>query len=117
MKRLLACSAALLLTTSLAACGEKADDDAPAAQPPASAASTTYTMADVKKHADPSSCWTVIDGKVYDVTQWIGQHPGGPNRIEALCGNDATGAFNGQHSNDTTPHKRLASFQIGVLGS
>ena len=115
MKRLLTCGAAALLTVSLAACGGDDAADAPAAQPPASAASTTYTMADVKQHADPSSCWTIVDGKVYDVTQWIGQHPGGPTRIESLCGNDATGAFTGQHANDTAPKNRLASFQIGVL--
>ena len=118
MKRLFACTAALLLTTPLAACGGgKSGDGAAPAAPPASAASTTYTMADVKKHADENSCWTIVDGKVYDVTSWIGQHPGGPDRIKALCGNDATGAFNGQHGNDTTPKNRLASFQIGVLGS
>ena len=115
MSRLLTCTAMLLLTTSLTACGAKQEPPAPASPPPASAASTTYTMADVKKHADPSSCWTVIDGTVYDVTEWIGQHPGGPTRIESLCGNDGTAAFRGQHGNDTNPPQRLASFQIGVL--
>ncbi len=117
MKRLLAGSAALLLTTALAACGDDDTAQTPAAQPPATASSTTFTMAEVEKHADPSSCWTAIDGKVYDVTEWIGQHPGGRSRIEALCGTDGSGAFDGQHGNDTAPHNRLATFQIGVLGS
>lgn len=33
--------------------------------------------AEVAKHNTRESCWTVIDSKVYDVTAFLRQHPGG----------------------------------------
>ncbi|MFV0459541.1 MAG: cytochrome b5 domain-containing protein [Actinomycetales bacterium] len=77
--------------------------------------STTYTMDEVSQHADDSSCWVAIDGNVYDVTEWIGEHPGGPTRIENLCGTDGTAMFRGQHGTQSAPNDQLASFQIGTL--
>lgn len=74
-----------------------------------------YTMADVIKHADKTSCWTAINGSVYDVTSWIDQHPGGPEAIEYLCGKDGSSAFNDQHGGQRRPAQELASFLIGTL--
>src|ERR1700733_8583211 len=48
--------------------------------------SATYTLAEVAEHNSATSCWTAINGGVYDVTTWINQHPGGPEHILALCG-------------------------------
>lgn len=75
----------------------------------------TYTMADVEGNADAESCWTVIDGTVYDVTDWISQHPGGAERIEGLCGTDGTDQFQGQHGGSSGPEGQLAEFAIGQL--
>ena len=72
-------------------------------------------MADVQQHNSSDSCWTAINNEVYDVTSWISQHPGGPDRIEGLCGKDGTSNFEGQHSGDSNPQSRLASFKIGEL--
>lgn len=36
-----------------------------------------YTVAEVAKHNVPSDCWLMIKGKVYDVTGWGEEHPGG----------------------------------------
>jgi cytochrome b involved in lipid metabolism len=82
-----------------------------------SAASSTqsYTMADVATHNSASSCWTAINGNVYDVTSWISQHPGGPQHILELCGVDGSAAFNGQHSGQADPAQELATFYIGTL--
>ncbi len=89
----------------------------PAATPSTSAGTAgTYTMADVAKHASASSCWTAIDGKVYNVTDWIGQHPGGQRAILSLCGKDGSAAFNGQHSGQRRPATELKQFLIGTLG-
>jgi cytochrome b involved in lipid metabolism len=76
----------------------------------------TYTMADVSSHGSASSCWTTINGSVYDVTSWINQHPGGAEAILSLCGKDGTAAFTGQHNGDRRPAAELASFKIGTLG-
>ena len=74
-----------------------------------------YTMGDVAKHDSRSSCWTAINGSVYDVTRWIDQHPGGADAILSLCGIDGSGAFNAQHGGQRRPASELAAFQIGSL--
>jgi cytochrome b involved in lipid metabolism len=35
------------------------------------------TMDEIMKHRKPDDCWNVIDGDVYDMTQYINGHPGG----------------------------------------
>lgn len=92
------------------ACGSKVTTPMPSIT-----ATTTYTMAQVKTHHDQSSCWVAIDGGVYDLTKWISQHPGGPDKILGICGTDATQAFEHQHSKDSSPKQHLAGFQIGRL--
>ena len=77
----------------------------------------TYTMAQVAQHNSGGSCWTAINGNVYDVTSWIGQHPGGSGAILSLCGIDGSAAFNGQHGGQGRPAQELASFQIGTLSN
>ena len=85
--------------------------------PPAPVTDTgaTYTMADVAMHNSGSSCWTAINGSVYDVTSFIGQHPGGEQAILSLCGIDGSSAFNAQHGGQSRPASELASFKIGTL--
>ncbi len=76
---------------------------------------TTYTMTQVSTHNTDDSCWSVIDGNVYDLTNWIGQHPGGAQAIAQLCGKDGTAAFHGQHGDRQQQATVLASFKIGAL--
>lgn len=75
----------------------------------------TYTMAQVSTHSSVESCWTTINGNVYDVTTWIARHPGGKDAILSLCGTDGSASFNGQHGGKPRPQSELASFKIGVL--
>lgn len=75
----------------------------------------SYTMTDVKTHNTSASCWTAVNGSVYDVTSWIGQHPGGAGAIKGMCGIDGSAAFNGQHGGQARPASELASFKIGIL--
>jgi cytochrome b involved in lipid metabolism len=77
--------------------------------------SKTYTLADVGTHNSAASCWTAINGNVYDVTSWISKHPGGPDHIIALCGTDGSAAFNGQHGGQAQPAAMLATFSVGTL--
>lgn len=83
---------------------------------PSSQTETRYALADVAKHATKEDCWAAVDGTVYNLTSWIQQHPGGPDRIIALCGTDATSAFTNQHDGQSQPAARLAGFKVGVLG-
>lgn len=82
---------------------------------PATPAVTSYTLTDVAAHSSAQSCWTTINGNVYDVTSWISQHPGGAEAILSLCGHDGSAAFNGQHGGQRRPASELAGFKIGVL--
>lgn len=75
----------------------------------------TYTMAQVRTHSSIESCWTTINGNVYDVTTWIARHPGGKGAILSLCGTDGSALFNGQHGGKPRPQTELASFKIGTL--
>lgn len=75
----------------------------------------TYTFAEVQAAGSEAKCWTVISGKVYNLTPWIPTHPGGTAAIKGLCGKDGTQAFSAQHSGQSRPESTLATFQIGVL--
>lgn len=61
-------------------------------------------------------CWTVIGTQVYDLTDWIAQHPGGASRILPLCGTDGTAQFEGRHGGSAGPEAALERFVIGTLG-
>lgn len=91
----------------------------PSTSTPATSASSegmkTYTLAQVAKRNKQSDCWAAIDGEVYDLTEWISRHPGGPDKIIALCGTDATTAFSNQHDDQTRPNTELAAFIVGDL--
>ena len=50
----------------------------------------TYTRAEVAGHKTPTDCWIIIQGKVYNVTQWLRKHPGGKRIIQHYAGEDAT---------------------------
>ena len=87
----------------------------PAATATKSSSKGGYSLADVKKHASPSSCWSAINGNVYDLTKWINRHPGGSSVIKALCGRDGSSMFNGQHGGQNRPASELAAFKLGKL--
>lgn len=75
----------------------------------------SYTSVEVAAHADKTSCWSIVNDSVYDLTNWISKHPGGQGEILAMCGKDATAAFEGQHGGDSKPERILGSYFIGVL--
>lgn len=79
------------------------------------AAATGLTMAAVATHNSASSCWTVIDKNVYDLTAWISVHPGGATPIKGLCGIDGTAQFHAEHGTESSPAKHLATFLKGAL--
>ena len=69
--------------------------------------------AQVKSHNSKNDCWIMINGKVYDVTKYLDDHPGGADIIMNLSGGDATREFNDiGHSKNAV--KLLDKFEIGV---
>ncbi len=74
-----------------------------------------YTLAQVSAHNNSSSCWSAINGKVYDLTSWISKHPGGKGAILSLCGKDGSAAYNDQHGGQRRPANELAGFYLAPL--
>lgn len=56
----------------------------------------TYSLASVARHSTPSDCWVIVRDKVYDVTAWVPQHPGGA-LIYVSAGKDCTQLFDSYH--------------------
>lgn len=46
----------------------------------------TYTMCEIRRHANASSAWLVAGCNVYDATEYINKHPGGAQSILKKCG-------------------------------
>ncbi|XP_022225362.2 cytochrome b5 [Drosophila obscura] len=72
------------------------------------------TLEEVAQHDSFDDCWIVIYDRVYDVTLFLRDHPGGDDVIMDHAGRDATIAFHG------TGHSRAAieqmrKFLIGEL--
>ena len=83
--------------------------------PTGGSASSTHTMTEVKQHASASSCWSVVDGEVYDLTKWVGRHPGGSKRILAMCGQDGSSDYHSQHGSKGRAATTLDGYSIGKL--
>jgi cytochrome b involved in lipid metabolism len=73
-----------------------------------------YTLADVAKHSTQKDCWTTVNGNVYDLTPFVGKHPGG-EAILKVCGIDGTKIFVDQHGGQAKQENQLAGLEIGVL--
>ncbi|KAJ9707745.1 hypothetical protein PVL29_000018 [Vitis rotundifolia] len=73
-----------------------------------------FSMQEASLHNSKDDCWVVIDGKVYDVTTYLDEHPGGDDVILVATGKDATDDFeDAGHSNDA--RELMKSFCIGEL--
>ncbi|KAI0513535.1 hypothetical protein KFK09_009560 [Dendrobium nobile] len=63
------------------------------------------------KHSSPSDLWISIQGKVYNVTDWVNSHPGGEIPLLNLAGQDATDAYVAFHP--ASAWKHLDRFFVG----
>lgn len=76
---------------------------------------STFTLAQVAECNTTSSCWVIIRNKVYDVTDFIFNHPGGPQVIMDYAGKDATAAFVPIHPSDTLDKYLPCEKHLGTL--
>ncbi|EDO35566.1 predicted protein, partial [Nematostella vectensis] len=52
-----------------------------------------YTLDEVKEHCSKGDCWVVVEDSVYDLSKWIGHHPGGELPILYMAGRECTDVF------------------------
>jgi cytochrome b involved in lipid metabolism len=86
------------------------------ASPTAVSGLTKLTLEEVKKRDSATSCWSIIYDNVFDLTKWISRHPGGAEKIRAICGKDGTTSFERQHVGDGGAANQLSAFFLGKLG-
>ncbi|OSX73435.1 hypothetical protein BU14_0348s0012 [Porphyra umbilicalis] len=58
---------------------------------------TQHTLAEVAAHRRKGDAWTVIRGRVYDVSRYVDYHPGGAAMLLSGAGKDATALFDKYH--------------------
>ncbi|KIK95385.1 hypothetical protein PAXRUDRAFT_827077 [Paxillus rubicundulus Ve08.2h10] len=75
----------------------------------------TYTLAQVAEHKTTASCWVIIRNKVYDVTDFLFDHPGGPQVILDFGGQDATAAYVPIHPSDALDKNIAPEKHLGEL--
>ncbi|CAL9053239.1 unnamed protein product [Musa banksii] len=76
--------------------------------------SKVYRFDEVSKHNVAKDCWLIISGKVYDVTPFLDEHPGGDEVLLAVTGKDATNDFEDiGHSNSA--RDMMAKYYIGQV--
>ncbi len=74
-----------------------------------------YTLAQVIIHNKKSDCWTTVNDYVYDVTEYIPNHPGGEEIIK-VCGKDGTELFESEREHsESNAQATLDSYFIGIL--
>lgn len=88
--------------------------DSNGATPTSSPSETAGISAtEVAMHNSRQSCWSTINGSVYDLTSWIPKHPGGELAILGLCGIDGSGKFTRKHGGSSKQEMILSGFKIG----
>ncbi|KAG8342570.1 Cytochrome b5 like Heme Steroid binding domain [Trypanosoma vivax] len=51
------------------------------------------SLGEVRKHVTEDDLWLVINGRVYDVSTYVDQHPGGVDTLIGVAGKDGTADF------------------------
>ncbi|KAL1565903.1 cytochrome b5-like [Salvia divinorum] len=52
-----------------------------------------FSFGEVSKHNRNGDCWVIIHGKVYDVSRFLDEHPGGEEVLVNASGKDASVDF------------------------
>ncbi|KAL6250823.1 hypothetical protein RBB50_003126 [Rhinocladiella similis] len=79
--------------------------------------SKTFTVDDVAKHNQKASdgMYIIVDGTVYDVTNFVDEHPGGAKILKRVAGKDASKQFWKYH-NESVLKKYAPKLKIGEIG-
>eukprot|EP01018_Ginkgo_biloba_P020095 Gb_19092 [translate_table: standard] len=73
-----------------------------------------YTLGEVSEHNHHKDCWLIIAGKVYDVTRFMDDHPGGDEVLLSATGKDATDDFEDVGHSDSA-REMMEQYCIGEI--
>ncbi|KAI9469803.1 MAG: cytochrome b5 [Benjaminiella poitrasii] len=73
-----------------------------------------FSLDDVLKHNSKQDLWLVVHDKVYDITEFVLEHPGGEEVLLDEAGKDATEAFEDIGHSDEA-REMLEQYLIGTL--
>lgn len=78
-----------------------------------------FTSQDVATHNTAGSCWVTRDGKVYDITKFLPDHPGSYSLLLKYAGKDIGGVMKNarSHEHSDAAYDILDQCIIGRLGS
>ncbi|SMY24607.1 unnamed protein product [Zymoseptoria tritici ST99CH_1A5] len=71
-----------------------------------------FSLEEVAKHNKKEDLWIAVKGIVMDVTNWVDEHPGGPQALFSHMGKDASEEFEMMHDDEVIP-KYASSIVIG----
>jgi len=78
---------------------------------------SVFTHEEVSKHNKESDCWVILNEKVYDVTKFLPDHPGGRKAIVVYAGKDATEEFEMLHAPNVLTKYLPSECTLGTIGS
>ena len=56
------------------------------------------TGIDLSRHSTADDCWVAISGVIYDVTNYLSEHPDKNKALDGYCGRDGTKSWNAKES-------------------
>ena len=74
---------------------------------------SNFVVSEVEKHNTQEDCYIIVNNGVYDVSEYIRYHPGGPRSIIGQCGQEASSIFSKIHSNRAWD--LLGKYKIGNI--
>jgi len=80
------------------------------------AGTSVLTREQVSHHKTADDCWVILNNKVYDVSNFLGDHPGGKKAIMVYAGKDATEEFEMLHAPNVLKKYLSPDACIGSLG-
>lgn len=79
----------------------------------------SFSQAEIKKHNNAKSCYVTLGSRVYDVTQFIDDHPGGAELLLAHAGTDVTEILRDDisHDHSEAAYEILEEYFVGLVDS
>ncbi|OJJ34566.1 hypothetical protein ASPWEDRAFT_113069 [Aspergillus wentii DTO 134E9] len=73
----------------------------------------SYTKDDVSKHNSLDDLWVIIDGEIYNLTEFRAEHPGGARMLQTMAGKNASKKFHKYHRSAIL--SRYYALRVGMV--